>query len=282
MSQSGSDLNLGRLHGPVLVFGGPYSNLAATRAMWQRAEKLDITPGQIICNGDIIAYCAEPLETLQLVRDWGILVVRGNCEESLGADAQDCGCGFEQGTTCSLLAEEWYRYAAQKITDGDRTWMRSLPRSLNFELLGRRIKIVHAGVRQINRFIFPSTPAAVKREELELAGSDILISGHSGIPWGQKVGNRAWLNAGAIGLPANDGTPDGWYLLLIPEEKDIRCSWQRLNYEAVQSAHNISEAGLQPGYAEALVTGLWPSMDVLPAAEKSRRGEPIMMADMLC
>ncbi len=35
-------INLGRLSGPVLVFGGPYSNLAATRAMRKRADDLGI------------------------------------------------------------------------------------------------------------------------------------------------------------------------------------------------------------------------------------------------
>lgn len=87
---------------------------------------------------------------------------------------------------------------------------------------------MHGGVGQINRFIFASSPDIVMRDELEMAGSDVLIGGHCGRPWGQKAGNRTWLNAGVIGLPANDGTQDGWCLLLIPEGDSIRCCWQRL------------------------------------------------------
>ena len=33
--------------------------------------------------------------------------------------------------------------------------------------------------------------------------------------------------------------------------------------------------GLPGGYADALVTGLWPSLDVLPEAEKSRTGRAL-------
>jgi len=281
MNESIQTLDLGRLTGSVLVFGGPYSNLAATQAVRQRAEELEIPSAQVICTGDVIAYCAEPQETLQLIRNWEIPVVQGNCEESLGADAPDCGCGFIEGTTCSLFSVEWYQYATRKISTTDRAWMQTLPRHINFELAGCRIKIVHGGVRQINRFIFPSTPEAVKREELDLADSDILIGGHSGIPWGEKIDQRVWLNSGVIGLPANDGTPDGWFLLLTPEGKDIRCNWQRLSYAAVQAGHNMCEAGLQAGYAETLVTGLWPSMDVLPDSEKARRGKAIVMEDLV-
>ena len=215
------------------------------------------------------------------MRDWGIGVVQGNCEESLGRDAADCGCGFEEGTVCSLLSVEWYQFARQKIAANDRIWMRRLPRSLRFELAGRSVTVVHGGVNQVNRFIFPSTPAAVKREELDLAGSDILIGGHSGIPCGELVGRRAWLNAGVIGLPANDGTQEGWYLLINSEEYRIHFNWQRLSYAAERTQRNMNAAGLKAGYAETLLTGLWPSMDVLPAAERARRGESIEMRPLV-
>jgi len=266
----------GAVQGPVLIFGGPYSNLAATRAMRRRAEELAIPPQRVVCSGDVVAYCAEPVETVRLVRDWGIAVVRGNCEEALGSAAAGCGCGFEAGTTCAALATDWYHFANRRIAAADREWMRRLPGSVRFEQAGRSVRIVHGGVRQINRFIFPSTAEAVKREELDRAGTDLLVGGHCGIPWGQKIDRRAWLNAGVIGMPANDGTADGWYLLLTPVEGIIRCSWHRLHYAAVAAGRAMHEAGLT-GYAEARTTGLWPSMDVLPAAERARRGVPIVL-----
>ena len=34
-------------------------------------------------------------------------------------------------------------------------------------------------------------------------------------------------------------------------------------------------AGLPVGYADALETGLWPSLDVLPPAERAAAGRPI-------
>ena len=66
----------------LLVFGGPYSNLAATMALQARARELDIPAERIICTGDIVAYCAEPEQTIELIRDWGIHGVMGNCEEA--------------------------------------------------------------------------------------------------------------------------------------------------------------------------------------------------------
>jgi hypothetical protein len=89
------------------------------------------------------------------------------------------------------------------------------------------------------------------------------------------------LNAGVIGLPANDGTPDGWYLLRVPEAERQRCHLQRLRYDPAPSAARMRAAGLIGGYQETLETGLWPSLDVLPAAERERRGEPLAIDDLV-
>jgi len=274
-------IDLGEMAGTVLIFGGPYSNLAATLALRERAEQLGIPPQRTICTGDVVAYCAEPGETVALIRDWGIAVVKGNCEDSLGRGTPDCGCGFDQGTTCSLLSDDWYRFADQQISEADRSWMRSLPGSICFSMKGKSVRIVHGGVQQINRFVFPTTAKEIKQEELDLAGTDIVIGGHSGIPDGQVIGARLWLNAGAIGLPANDGTPDGWYLLLCPAKEALESRWHRLTYPAVRTADVMRSRGLVNGYADTLCTGLWPSMDVLPQAQRQLRGQPIRMNELL-
>ncbi len=267
-------LDLGSLSDRVLVFGGPYSNLAATRAMQAQAEALGIPPERIICTGDIVAYCGEPAETLDTIRDWGIHVVMGNCEEALAASEPDCGCGFEPGSSCSVLAVGWYRYADRLVTTLQRHWMQSLPRSIAFELGGRRFRIVHGSLVQINEFVFASSDPQAKLAQLEKAGVDAIIGGHAGIPFGQQLGEQYWLNAGVIGMPANDGCPQVWYMLIDPIDKSLRVSWHPLEYDHAGSSASTVAAGM-PEYGQALRDGLWPSMDILPAVERARRGQPL-------
>ncbi len=81
-----------------------------------------------------------------------------------------------------------------------------------------------------------------------------------------------WLNAGAIGLPANDGSADGWYMLLQPDDRGFQVSWHRLPYDAGISRGSTLAAGMTE-YAQALTSGLWPSMDVLPVPERSNKGK---------
>ena len=275
---------LGSLKAPVLIFGGPYSNLHATRALFEKAGSLGIPPERIICNGDIVAYCGEPAETLSLISDWGIHCVMGNCEESLSADADDCGCGFDEGSLCSLLSDEWYRFASAEITSEQRRWMGALPRSIRFAIGDTRFVVTHGGVNNINEFLFPSSPAERKLDQLVASNAHCNIGGHCGLPFGEAItygdqGDeyRYWLNTGAIGMPANDGTTDGWYLVL---ERDtagpgIFVRWNRLKYDHAGAAESMAARGLGSAYSDALTTGLWPSMDILPDAERSAQGQPL-------
>ncbi len=263
---------LGEIQNRLLIFGGPYSNLTATRAIFEKARQLQIPASQIICTGDLVAYCAEPQQTVDLIRDWGIEVVMGNCEESLGLNQPDCGCGFEEGSSCSVLAANWYEYANQRIDLDSRQWMIELPRSIDFSIRGYRFKVVHGGVSSISEFVFPSTSAQLKKGQITDAQAEAVIGGHSGIPFGQKLGSKLWLNAGVIGLPANDGSTDGWYMLLDQDEGGFQASWHRLAYDAATSQGSTRAAGMSE-YARALGNGLWPSMDVLPAQERGQQGK---------
>lgn len=262
--------------GPILCFGGPYSNLQATEAVRREAARLGIPPQRTICTGDVVAYCAHPNETARLIRDWGCHVIKGNCEENLAARADDCGCGFADGSACNLLSRRWYAYADRLIEDDLRTWMSDLPAYLTFTLAGRTGRVIHGGVTETSRFLFASSPARDKASELSAAGTDLVIAGHCGIPFIEKLDGGVWFNPGVIGMPGNDGTPDGWYGLITPQaDGAIEVSLHRLAYDWAAAAAALDAAGSAPAYAEALRSGLWPSLDVLPAGERRSTGRPL-------
>jgi predicted phosphodiesterase len=256
---------------PVLVFGGPYSNLRALAALRQRAEELGISPSHCICTGDVVAYCAEPEETTGAIRAWGCHVIAGNCEEQLAVAAEDCACGFEAGSACDALAKGWYPFANARMSRDSRAWMAGLPRTLTCVVGGWKFRVVHGGVDVVNRFVFGSQ-GDVLAEELDRAGADMVVAGHAGVPFIERVGKRVWFNPGVIGMPANDGTADGWYGLIAGEGGDLLLSTRRLAYDHAGAVAAMRRAGHADGYARTLVTGLWPSLDVFPPAERAATG----------
>ncbi len=274
-------LDLGDIDEPILVFGGPYSNLQATRALLAEAERCRIPPSRMLCTGDVVAYCADPRATVDLIREAGVAVVMGNCEESLGGGTEDCGCGFAAGSSCDLLSAQWFAYAGRALDESAKAWMRGLPRRIAFTLAGRRIAAIHGGVDQINRYVFPATPAADKVAEIAQAEAEGVLGGHSGLPFTEIVDGRLWHNAGAIGLPANDGTPRVWYSTLAPADDGIAIAHHALAYDHEKAAAAMRDRGLPGAYAESLETGLWPADDVMPEADRRTRGRPLTPAPVL-
>ncbi len=267
--------DLGELEGPVLVFGGPYGNLEATEAVLAEAERLGIPPERTICTGDVVAYCADPRATVDALRAAGIPVVMGNVEESLATGADDCGCGFVAGSTCDILSLQWFGYARAAIDDEARAWMAALPRGLRFDLNGRRLHVVHGAPSSINRYVFASATDNELEAELDAVGGDGVIGGHCGLPFTRVAGRRLWHNAGAVGLPANDGTPRAWYSVLTPQNGGITVDHRPLDYDHARASAKMRARGLPAGYADALISGLWPNLEILPPVERSLKGVEI-------
>ncbi len=258
--------------GPLLVFGGPYSNLRATQALIAQAARLGIKPSRVICTGDVVAYCAEPEETAQAIAGWGCHVIQGNCEQQIAEGAEDCACNFEAGSACDLLAKGWYPFANARVSQGMRSWMGSLPTTQRFRFSGLTFRVIHGGVEQVNRWVFASD-AAILREEMAQASADVVIAGHCGVPFVARSGRSVWFNPGVIGMPANDGTASVWYGLITAKNGVVELSTHRLSYDHTGAAATMRRFGYANGYARALVTGRWPSLDVFPPAERAAAGK---------
>ncbi len=281
---------------PVLLFGGPYGNRQATAAVLAEAKRRGITTDRTVCTGDLVAYCGAPRETIAIVRQSGIHVVKGNCDEQLAAGANDCGCGFEPGSACDRLSTAWYAHALSVVGPQDRTYLAGLTPSLDIEIAGARLRVVHGGVSRINAFVFASSAADMKRADFEQAdvecaslddagmncaerddnGVDGIVGGHCGLPFSQVIDGRLWHNAGVIGMPANDGTPRVWYSVLTPRpEGGLEVAHCALMYDHDAAAADMDAAGLPTDYRDALLTGRWPSLDILPPAERAATGVAI-------
>lgn len=267
---------LGEFGDELLICGGAYGNLEALEALLARARALGIPPGRIIHTGDAAAYAADGAAVAARLAASGVHCLQGNVEQQLAEDGDDCGCGFAEGSSCDALSASWYGHARATVPAELRAWMGQLPLTMSFTLQGKSFLVVHGAVRRINRFMFASHDEARFQRELARTHCQGVIAGHSGLPFTRSLGGRVWHNSGALGLPANDGTPLVWYSVLAPVEYGIMISQLPLDYPYRRAMDKMRQADLAPAYAEALQSGLWPSHDVLPAAERAMAGRALM------
>jgi hypothetical protein len=93
--------------------------------------------------------------------------------------------------------------------------MRALPTTLTLQIGGRRLLVLHGGLDGSSQFLWASDGAELDRQ-LGRVNVDGVIGGHCGLPFTRIGPAGLWHNPGVIGMPANDGTPRGWYSVLTP------------------------------------------------------------------
>lgn len=263
--------DLGELSGDLLLFGGVYSNLHALEALIERAGQAGIPPENTICTGDIVAYCADAAGSAERIRSWGCPTLKGNCEAQLAEDAPDCGCGYDDGSRCSLLSRAWYAHARETVPAEAKAWMGRLPDRIVFRHNGLRYAVVHGGASDISKFLWPTTSNEILGREISLlteqvGAVDRVVSGHSGIAFQADVDAVTWINAGAIGLPDNSGRAETTYFIVSGNQLKNN----NLAYNTHAQVEAMRRAGLMQGYDKTLTTGHWPSEDTLPP--EMRRG----------
>src|SRR5262245_18417258 len=160
----------------------------------------------------------------------------GNCEENLAAGAMDCGCGFPVNGECERLSHAWFTQAGRQLGEDEVSWMMQLPRRIDIELNGVRLAAVHGALTTINQFIVASTDNKIKKQDIDCAQADCVVAGHCGLPFTQLIDGRLWHNAGAIGMPAKDGTPSVCFSILRPSENCISIVHHAIDYDRENAA----------------------------------------------
>jgi predicted phosphodiesterase len=269
--------NLGKKSGKMLLFGGVYSNLQALEALKQIAEQEGIAPENCVCTGDIVGYCAQPEETVQLFKLWGAKSIVGNVEIQLRENADDCGCDFREGSRCDGFSQLWYPYAQSKLSENSLEFLKTLPNYINFSYADKQVSVVHGSYFNVSEFIFKSTPWQVKQPNFDATKSNVIVAGHCGLPFHHEQNNQLWLNPGVIGMPANDGNPSVWYAIVDDTQSTLSFTHKTLNYNYKLTSKLMQNGLLPEEYSRTIVTGIWDNTEILPAIESGLQGFGIQL-----
>jgi len=267
--------NIGKKVNKIIVFGGVYSNLQALESLRQNAENEGISPENIFCSGDILGYCAQPIECINFIQSWGIHAIQGNVEENIVSGFDECGCNFTEGGRCDIFSKQWYPFVASQMNVELLSFLENLPKWIQFTYGGKNITLLHGSASHISEFIFKSTPWEKKLQQLVMTNSDIILAGHCGIPFIDSNKDKHWINAGVIGMPANDGTNDVWFTTLEEYGEKIVCQFHRLVYDFTSAKNKMLAVNLPLSYAHTLETGIWDNCEILPESEMIAQGKII-------
>ncbi len=262
--------DLGTLSGPVVAYGGAHANLAALGALLRDLGRAGVPGQRVICTGNIGGIGAQTTACIAATRAYGHQIIAGNIERQLAVGAAESGFGFAPGSVSRRLAATWWRHTDAAVDATTRDWLEDLPDIAVFAHEGRRYAVVHGGASSTARYFWPSTPSEDFAREIEAIAAtagpvDGVIAGHCGLAFERDIGGVHWINAGMIGQPPNDGRRGGRYVRLDADGARIL----RLDYDPAPAFAAMVSAGLTQGWDLSLMTGFWPTEDMLP--EEMRR-----------
>lgn len=176
----------------ILITADLHANLEAVRSLPTDYDQLWVL-------GDIVNYGPNPSEVIEFVREHASLVVRGNHDDAIGY-ARDPQCSAPYRS----LAEETGRFTMSVLNEQQRKFLRQLPLMAGRDIEGARFFLCHATLADPLHEYRPADSDLWARD----AGQkfcDVLLSGHTHIPFCRSVGARRVANPGSVGQSKQKG-----------------------------------------------------------------------------
>jgi protein phosphatase len=234
----------------VVIISDIHANLAALEALPERDFD------QLWCIGDLVDYGPRPHEVVEWVKQRASIAVRGNHDHAAGLSVDpQCSPPYKR------LASETLRYTQMICTEADLQFLRNLTIQSELDLDATRFYLVHATPTDP---LFGYCPEDSERwsTEVEWAGSDVLVVGHTHTPFIRHVGKTIVVNPGSLGQPKT-GRPLACYAVW----EDGHLSLKEYEYPIEETIRQIREMPITPEDQDALIVVL--KTGFLPTAKPS-------------
>jgi predicted phosphodiesterase len=209
---------------------------------------------EIYCLGDLVGYGPRPNEVIDLIREGQVQTIAGNYDDGIGYERGSCGCYYSDDDA-RRIGDASYAFTERAVSVENKAWLRSLPRERCIDARGTRLHLVHGSPRRINEYLLKERDARTFERLAAGETADVLVFGHTHVPWHRRYGGVLFVNAGSAGRP-KDGDPRAAYTLLgVRGPKDISVEVVRVAYDVEETAAGVVQAGLPPALAESFRRG---------------------------
>lgn len=233
----------------IAFFSDIHGNLPALKAAFADARARGAL--EIICAGDIVGYGPFPSEVCDFLAENNIESITGNYDCKVLAVLKE---GKSAATALPKKKREILFWTADNISNNARYFMTGLPESMVQNLpSGKSLLVVHGTPSSNEDAIYPSITARGLAAKLGETRVDVLICGHTHIPFVKRVGGVLLINCGSTGQPV-DGDPMPSYALLSVEKEILHARIIRFEYNMDATVAALKKTalpeGLQADFAE--------------------------------
>ena len=243
----------------IIALGDIHGNLPALEVCWVEAERQGYD--LIVHTGNVVGYGPFPDECVEFIAERRVAGVRGNFDENIGSNGEECGVRDPSPSEVEL-ARAAFEWTGRRIGLRQRRWLADLPFELRPHVPapshtgpGRlAVTVFHASPIDLYSGISAGMPESSFSEYGEAAGADILIFGNTLRPFHRVVDRRHFVNAGSVGRP-RDRNPDTGYAV-IETGAEPSVSFRRFPYDVERTLSALRERGAPAALGQMITRGV--------------------------
>jgi len=239
----------------LAIFSDIHANLPAMEAV-QASIQVGAFDA-VYCLGDLGGYAAQPNEVQDLIAEMGCPTVLGNYDEGVGFNRESCGCHYVKPFDIEMSDISFF-WTRDHTSDVHKAWLRELPREIRFEAEGRRVLLCHGSPRDTIEYLFENRSDGYLRqftpEGKADAQADLIVFGHTHVPFHREVDGVHFVNSGSVGRP-KDANPQAGYAVLTLDGPNVSVEQIRIDYDVELTCQRLIAAGLPDYFANYLRTG---------------------------
>lgn len=214
------------------VLGDIHGNIYALEAVYEDIKNKNID--FIVSTGDLVGYMMYPNEVIEFLKEKKITSIQGNHDKFIaqGDKVEDISA-FSQDEVQRNASELYTNYI---LKDENRAFLKNLPEEIRIKKGKFEIMIVHGSPRKIDEYLYEEGENL--KEVAALFSENVIISGHTHMPYAKKIDEKYFVNAGSVGKPKH-GNPKSTYVILEIED-EVRISIEEVPYNYEKMVEDIS------------------------------------------
>lgn len=217
-----------------------HSNLYALNEVLADIEKRNVD--MVVCTGDLVGYATRPNEVIETLRKNKVLTIMGNYDEAIGNFKIICGCDYPDPKDAEKASLSM-KFTAEETTDENKAYLRNLPKEAVISFNNKTIRFVHGSTRLVNEYLKENSKEA--NEVMNNLDEDILVCGHTHIPYVKYYGEKLLVNAGSVGK-SKTGSPNANYVIIDIIDSIVEVEIIEVFYDFEKVAKEIEENKILP------------------------------------
>lgn len=224
----------------IAVISDIHSNIYALEEVLKDIKNRNVD--LVVCTGDLVGYGTRPNEVINLIRENKILTIMGNYDDAIGNQKIACGCDYSNQKDLENAGLSM-SFTASETTDYNKEFLRNLLDEVVIKVSNNTIRFVHGSPRFINEYLKEDSKEAI--EVMNDLKEDILVCGHTHIPYIKKYGEKLLVNAGSVGKPKTNNSNSNYVTIEIIGN-NVNVDILEIEYDYEKFAKEIEENEILP------------------------------------